>query len=158
MSNQNQISVTIPEEVVESVKQHFIEVALLLAPYIINLTPEAILQLPKMGDKSYVFVTKGLEYMKLSGTPMPTYVDVPELEKDVIAFDTLRQIRQVLAPTIDQIDDTMVLAGSEAYVAVLAFYSYIKGAAKANVPGAKTIYDDLSTRFPGRSPKKEPNA
>jgi hypothetical protein len=57
-------------------------------------------------------------------------------------------------PTIDQLDDTMVLTGSEAYLAVLAFYNYIKGAAKANVTGVQTIYDDLNARFPGRAAKK----
>jgi hypothetical protein len=52
------------------------------------------------------------------------------------------------------IDDTMLLSGSEAYIAVLAFYNYLKGAAKMGVPGAKTIFEDLSTRFPGRTVKK----
>jgi hypothetical protein len=49
----------------------------------------------------------------------------------------------------------MLLCGSEAYVPVLAFYSYLKGAAKMNVPGAKTILEDLSDRFPSRPTKKE---
>jgi len=53
------------------------------------------------------------------------------------------------------LDDTMLLCGSEAYIAVLAFYTYLQGAAKVNVPGAKTIYEDLSTRFPRRHTKKE---
>ncbi len=38
---------------------------------------------------------------------------------------------------------------------LMAFYNYLKGAAKMGVPGAKTIYEDLSTRFPGRTVKKE---
>jgi len=41
-------------------------------------------------------------------------------------------------------------AGSEAYTASLIFYNAVKGAAKAGVPGMKTIYDDLQSRFPGR--------
>ena len=60
-------------------------------------------------------------------------------------------------PTIDRLDDTMTLSGSEAYGAVLTFYNYIKGAAKSNVPGAQTIFDDLSTRFPGRKVKAVTN-
>ena len=47
-------------------------------------------------------------------------------------------------------EDSMTQAGSEAYVAALAFYQSVKGAAKAKVPGADAIYNDLNSRFPGR--------
>lgn len=46
------------------------------------------------------------------------------------------------------LDDTMMLAGSEAYVAALAFYNAVKGVGRANVPGAALIYEDLRGRFP----------
>lgn len=127
----------------------------ILAPHLISLTPDERVQLPKMGDKSIPFVTKGLEYLKVSGTPVPPYVNPVELEVDINAFETLRQIRQVAQPIVDMLDDTMLLCGSEAYVSVLAFYNYLKGAAKMNVPGAKSILEDLSTRFPSRPAKKE---
>ena len=92
--------------------------------------------------------------MRIEGTPVPPYLNPEELEIDFKAFETLRQIRQVVTPTVEMLDDTMLLCGSEAYIAVLAFYNYLKGASKMNVPGAKTIYDDLSSRFPGRPVKK----
>jgi hypothetical protein len=154
MSNENRISLVIPDEVVAGAKQHFTEAAQMLAPYLINLSPEETKALPKMGDKSYSFVTKGLEYLKIPETPIPPYSNVDELNIDLKGYDTIRQILQTIMPTIDKLEDTMALSGSEAYVAVLAFYNYIKGAAKAGVPGAQTILDDLSARFPGRPPKK----
>ena len=154
MSNGNQISLSIPPEKVEEARQHFAQAHAILAPYLVNLTPEESKELPKMGDKSYAFVTKALEYLKVPGTPMPPYTNVPELETDLNGYETIRQILQIAMPTIDLLQDTMLLSGSEAYVAALAYYSYIKGAAKAGVPGAQTILDDLSARFQGRSPKK----
>jgi len=45
------------------------------------------------------------------------------------------------------LDDTITVAGSEAYIAALAFYKSVKVAATMNVPGAQEIYDDLSKRF-----------
>lgn len=69
------------------------------------------------------------------------------LEIDLKGYDTIRQILQAVVPTIDMLQDTMALSGSEAYVAHLAYYNYIKERAKAGVPGAQTIYDDLSARF-----------
>jgi len=158
MSDSNRISLIIPPEVAEPAKQLYAQANQMLAPYLINLTPDEKKQYPKMGEKSIPFVTKGLEYLKVPGTPAPPYLEVPELEIDVNAHEALRQIMQIVQPTMDMLDDTMFLCGSEAYIAVLAFYTYPKGAAKMNVPGAKTIYDDLSTRFPRRPIKKEKKA
>lgn len=155
MSNSNQISITIPPEVVEQVKQLYSQANLILAPYLINLTNDQKAVLPKMGEKSIPFVTKAAEYLDIPATPAPPYIDPAELRIDLTAYEILRKIRQVVAPTLEMLDDTMLLCGSEAYVAVLAFYNYLKGASKMNVPGAKTIFDDLSTRFPGRTVVKK---
>ena len=153
MSNENRVSLAIPAETITEIKEHFSSAAALLAPYLINLTPDEKKMLPKLGDKGYSFVNKGNEYLQLSTTPMPPYLNAGEVAVDLKGYDTLRQLLQVITPTIDQLDDTMTLSGSEAFGGVLAFYNYIKGAAKAGVPGAQTIYDDLSTRFPGRKAK-----
>jgi len=154
MSNSNQISLAIPPEKVEEAKQFYAQGNAILIPYLLNLTPDESKALPKMGDKSYAFVTKALEYLKVPGTPMPPYTNVEEMEVDLKGYDTIRQILQSVMPAIDMLQDTMALSGSEAYVAALAYYNYIKGAAKAGVPGAQTIFDDLSARFPGRPIKK----
>jgi len=155
MSDTNRYSSVIPPEVAEQAKDFFRQGAEVLAPFLINLTPDERIQLPKMGDKSVPFVTKGAEYLRIPSTPAPPYLNPEDLVVDINAFETIRQIRQIVQPIADMLDDTMLLCGSEAYVAVLAFYTYLKGAAKMNVPGAKTIYDDLSTRFPTRPTKKE---
>jgi len=155
MSNSNQVSLSIPPETVEQAKQYYAQGNAILVPYLLNLTPDESKALPKMGDKSYAFVTKALEYLKISGTPMPPYTNVEEMEVDLKGYDTIRQILQSVMPTVDLLQDTMLLSGSEAYMAALAYYNYLKGAAKAGVPGAQTILDDLSARFPGRPTKKD---
>jgi hypothetical protein len=35
------------------------------------------------------------------------------------------------------------------YQAALVFYKSVKMAAEQNVPGAKTVYEELKARFPG---------
>jgi hypothetical protein len=45
--------------------------------------------------------------------------------------------------------DTEMTAGSEAYQAALVFYKSVKMAAAQDVPGAKAVYAELKTRFPG---------
>ena len=66
----------------------------------------------------------------------------------------LRNLSQMLAPISDALDDSLMLSGSEAYQGALVFYSNVKSAAKVHVPKAQTVYDDLSTRFPGAPAKK----
>jgi hypothetical protein len=48
----------------------------------------------------------------------------------------------------DTLDDTRLLAGSEACDAARAFYKYVKVAAAENLPGAKAVYAALRERFP----------
>jgi hypothetical protein len=47
------------------------------------------------------------------------------------------------------VDDTEMLTGSEAYQAALVFYKAVKMAAAQDVPGAKAVYEEFKTRFPG---------
>jgi hypothetical protein len=47
----------------------------------------------------------------------------------------------------DNLRDTQMLAGSDAYTAALAYYNSVKQAAKMNVPNAKTIQEELGKRF-----------
>jgi hypothetical protein len=154
MSNSNLVSLAIPAADLEEAKQLYAQAGALLVPHLLNLTPEESRELPKMGDKSYAFVTKALEYLKVPGSPVPPYTNVAEMEVDLKGYDTIRQILQSIMPTVDLLQDTMLVSGSEAYTAALTYYNYIKGAAKAGVPGAQTIYDDLSARFPGRPSSK----
>jgi hypothetical protein len=106
--------------------------------------------LPKMGDKTLAFVTKALDYAKQNPTLAPAFLNVPEFEKDVTAVTSLNNVLRPLQQLTEKLDDTTLQAGSEAYAAALIFYTSVKSAAKAGVPGTKNIYDDLQARFPGR--------
>ena len=153
MSDENRISVTIPENILSEAMGYFMSGAQILTPYLINLTTEQRKELSKLGDKSTAFVTKGIDYLNMSPSTNPSYVDAAELVNDFKLYQDLKRLLQVIMPTIDMIDDTMTLAGSDTLLAVLAYYNYIKGAAKMNVLGTKTIYDDMAERYPGRPSK-----
>lgn len=47
----------------------------------------------------------------------------------------------------DGLDDTVMEAGGESYIIALSYYNSVKQATKMNVPGAKSIYEDLKKRF-----------
>ena len=151
---ENLIEVNIPEADMSEINKAITTLNEKLLPHLVNLSPGDRLELPKMGDKTVAFVTKSISHMEENPNLIPKYLEVAPVKVDLAAIEMLRKILSALKNLADMADDTMLLSGSEAYVAALAFYNYIKGAARANVPGAEMIYNDLKKRFPGGSRSK----
>jgi hypothetical protein len=137
----------IPAEVLEEASVKLNEVNQLLQPYLISLTVDQRVKMSKMGDKTYSFVVKSLEYAKQTPNLVPSYVDMEGFFIDLQNVNACKQVSIPVANLSSMLDDTMMQAGHEAYESALAFYNAVKIAAKNNVPGAKVIYDDLSQRF-----------
>jgi len=152
---ENRISIAINDEAIANITAAITTIEQNL-PKLINLTVDERKSLPKMGDRTLAFVSKALEYTKQNSQIVPNFMEVAEFEKDVTAVTALSKVLIPLQQLTEKLDDTTMLAGSEAYSAALVFYSAVKGAAKAGVPGMKTVYDDLQVRFPGRG--KTPTA
>lgn len=55
---------------------------------------------------------------------------------------------------MNQLDDTLLVLGSDIYDSCVAYYRNVKLLAQQNVPGAKAVYDDLSDQFATRSVSK----
>jgi len=119
-------------------------------PELINLTAGDRRSLPKMGDRSFSFVNKALEYAVQNPKVIPGFFDVSEFEKDTIGAADLKKILIPLHQLVEKLDDTALLTGSDALCSALVFYNALKGAAKAGQPGMKTVYTDLQNRYPGR--------
>ena len=45
------------------------------------------------------------------------------------------------------LNDTLMVAGPEAYIGALSYYNSVKYGARLNVADAKVIYEDLRKRF-----------
>lgn len=147
MSTGNVISIQIPPEDLQAAEDALKLAASKLAPYLIALTPEERRTIPKMSDGSEPFVLKVMDYATADSKFAPPYMDVPEMKKDLDAVLQLKPLLNLATALQSNLDDTTMLAGSEAYVAALSYYNSVKMAAKMNVPGAKTIYEDLFKRF-----------
>ena len=145
----------VPENVQTEAQSHLDAVLTLLSPYVIPLTAEERHDLPKMGDKTLSFVVKSLDYARHYPALRPSYLDMDEFEADVADAIGLRTIHISAKQLSDNVDDTIMVAGSEAYQAALIFYKAAKAAAEQDIPGAKEIYEDLKNRFPGTKKKNE---
>ena len=150
MSLENKISIPIDQTSFDKISAA-INVIKAEMPYLLNLTVDDRQSLLKMGDKTVSFVNKSLEYAKQNPQAVPAFLDVAEYEKDVLLVNALIKVLYPLQQLLESVDDTTMIAGSEAYAAALVFYNSAKAAAKAGVPGMKTVVDDLSARFPGRN-------
>ena len=147
MALENRVSIEITQEDQQAIEGALDTLKTKLAPYLESLTAQDRKELPKMSDGTVPFVSKAVEYAQDNAAFVPAFVDVGELKKDVAAVNTLTQLLRQVEEIQTLLDDTVVLAGSEAYVAALAFYNSVKLGVRMNIPGAKAIHDDLKQRF-----------
>ena len=150
MSQQNLISINISEQDLTDINNAINVLKLKLLPILKSLKPEERHELAKMGDKSVAFVNKSHEYAITNPELVPLFLDMEEFKKDVKALEQLSSFHSSLQQLVDMLSDSILMAGSDAFKAALMFYESVKTALKSNVSKAKTIYEDLSPRFPGR--------
>ena len=150
MSNQNLVSIEIsPADVVE-INEFILKIKGKLSTGFINLNPDERRAYAKMGDKTLAFVEKALDFGTTYPDLVPAYVDLAELKKDLEAVKVMISILRKLEEITTKLDDTALLAGSEAYTAALSIYAAAKDAARRNVSGAGSAYNEMKMRFPGR--------
>lgn len=146
MSN-NRVSVKLSSTELSKINKAVSDLKAVLKPALISLTPSQRREIPKMSDGTLPFVEKVMDYAKSNHEFCPRYMDVAEMQIDVNAAEKLTEIYRPLLQLIQQLDDSIMLSGSEAYVAALAYYNSVGIGARMNVPGAKAIREDLSKRF-----------
>ncbi|MEI6062099.1 MAG: hypothetical protein WCR72_15460 [Bacteroidota bacterium] len=150
MSQQNNIAMVIPAEVHQNIKDELTKLLADFAPFLISLTADQKKSMPILGDSSIAFVNKALSYSETNPEFAPAFLNIVDMQIDVNAIAQLSPIAKLVQQLCDNITDTLTLSGSEAYIAALIYYNSVKQAAKNGIPGAKTIYEDLQKRFPGR--------
>lgn len=88
-----------------------------------------------------------MEYAQDDGQFLPPFLDPQEMDKDLTAVKSLMPILREIQQLTSNLNDTVTLAGSEAYVSALGYYNSVKYGAKMNAADAKVIYEDLRKRF-----------
>ncbi|QHN65687.1 hypothetical protein [Bergeyella cardium] len=151
----NQISATISDQTLAQIETKISEIRQLLSPYLVNLTPEERTKLPKMSDKSVSFVSKVMEYIKTNPDLIPPMMDKEEMEKDFKLNQSLQPVFKILKQLSENVSETLMLTGHEAYAQALLYYATVKMAAKTGSPDAKTIQEDLGKRFAGQGKTKK---
>lgn len=156
MSQENKISIEFDEAKLASVREKLAALRTDLTDVLVtNLTAEERQNLLVMGSKTIDFVTRAMEYAQQNPALVPPYINLPEAQKDLTLVKTMEPLLLDLRTLTRGLEDTSFIAGSEAYDAALIFYASVKGASRAEVPGAQAVYDDLKRQFPNRGRKKD---
>lgn len=153
MSTQNQLSILIPTVVIDEVMLKLQECKTSLAPYLQGLTTEERKSLFKMGNKTVANVQKTKSYVDTNPEFVPGYMDKTEFLKDEAVVSLLSPISNLALQLATDVDDTVMLAGSEALQAAMLYYGQVKEANSRGIPTARPIYEDLSQRFSKRTRK-----
>ncbi len=147
MINDNLVAVELTAEEVQKSVKKIKELQSTLQGQLVALQPRQRQELPKMSDKTMPFVEKVISYADSRPEFVPFYLSVDEMKVDFQAVNDLKQILREAQQLCTALNDTMILSGSEAYTAALAYYSSVKQAATNNVPHAQAVYEDLRKRF-----------
>lgn len=149
MATQNLVSASIAAATKAQIQTNINAIAAAL-PFLISLTADERKSGLKLGDKTVAFVDKAIGYANTNAALVPTYINLPEIQQDYQLQKDLLDILKSLLPLVQKIEDTEQEAGAEAYNGILGFYNTVLDATSKGSPGARTIYNDLSQRFPGR--------
>jgi len=154
MSQKNEISLNIPSDLKDKISKSIQDLNADLKPILISLTPDQRGTIPKMGDKTLAFVKKTAVYAVSRPQFVPAYLNVEDMKVDIAACEDLLPILAEIETLHSALEDTIMLSGSEAYIAALMYYHSVKTAAKNNIQDAEDIARDLGERFPYYPPKK----
>ena len=155
MSQENKISSEITEAMLTEINESINAINTTMASVLLfNLTASERMGTRSIGDGSLAFVDKALQYADSNPALLPPYLDLPEAKKDFKLARDLYGVLQKVNTLQRAIEDTMMVAGSEAFDAALIFYNSVKGASRVNVPGSQAVSDDLQKQFPGHTKKK----
>lgn len=157
--NENRISLSFTDEEKAKINKAVQDLNSVFASKLIALSNEDKKRLFKISDDAIPFIEKVAQYVVSNPEFVPVFLNAGEFAKDFTAFTDLRGFGRLLTPISSNMEDTAMLAGSEADDFARMYYASVAQAAKMNVPGAQAIYEDLRSRFEaqrGRRPKTPP--
>lgn len=120
-------------------------------PFLVGLSGEERRSLCRLGDKTQGFVNKAVELATQNAKLMPGCLDVDEMRRDLELTEALYPVRLSIAQLQELVEDTYLLAGSEAYAAARLAYNSARANGK-NVGLSGTV-DEMGRRF-SRKPRK----
>ena len=145
----NRINTTATAAQVTAVKTALQTIAANL-PFLVGLTTEERIALPSINVSNKAFTEDAINAGVNNPTLIPSYVSVVNMKNDMLLFTQLDEIIMMTKQLLEKMEDTQLLAGSEAYTSALTLYKLFGSAADAGVGGTDAIVSQLKQRFAGQ--------
>jgi hypothetical protein len=145
-SQENRIDITMTPAQVTAVKTA-LQTMETNMPFLLGLTTEQRVAIPKINVVNKAFVEDAMNEFSNNAAMLPSYLDVTKIKTDYTLYTQLDEIIFLVRRVLEKLEDTQMLAGSEAYISSLVVYRLFEAAAGAGVPGADSIYAQLKERF-----------
>lgn len=151
MSNltNNRLNITATATQITAVKTALQTIATNL-PFLIGLTTEERIALPAIDVNNKAFTEDAISAGVNNANLLPAYLSTASMQTDLSLFTQLDEVITLTKQLLEKLEDTQLLAGSEAYVGALSLYKLFGSAADAGVPGSDSIYAQLKQRFAGQ--------
>ncbi len=93
---------------------------------LVTLTDEELSALPKTRKNTIEFVLESLKLAEMYPELVPRNIDINEVRKDIELIKSIGVILNSLRALVKKLEDSEILAGSEAYLPSLAIYNAVK--------------------------------
>ena len=95
-------------------------------PTLVSLSSEEMSSLPKVSIKNIDFIHEVLDFADTYPDLIPPNIDVQEIRKDLYLIESITKILKPMKKLVKKLEDSALLAGSEAYIPSLAIYNSVK--------------------------------
>jgi len=127
----NKISTSITNNDIEEILSEIIQIDKKLEN-LVTLSEEEKHAIPHMGNETVSFVFNVLEKAERNPELIPEKVDLREIQKDVDLITQINKVYKPLKDLITKLEDSALLASSEAYFPSLAIFNSITNANRKN--------------------------
>ncbi len=109
---------------------------------LVALSDEERQSIPHMGNATVSFVFDVLEKAKRYPELIPEEVDLEEIQKDADLIASINKVYKPLKDLIKKLEDSALVASSEAYFPALAIFNSITNANRKNKMDSRASFDN----------------
>lgn len=147
MAFENLVQLNFTEEELAKVDASLAEIERILKGKTHQLTPQERRQYGSIAEQNKLFVNKAKQLMEQYPEYVPNFLDKAEFDEDYLAREQIGRRLQKLKNLVEQLSDTKVLLDHDNYFNALSFYRNVKYLSRENIPGIKSIYDEMNQFF-----------
>lgn len=147
MAFENLVQLSFTEEELTKVDASLAEIEKILKGKTHQLTPQERRQYGSIAEQNKLFVNKAKQLMEQYPEYVPNFLDKAEFDEDYLAREQIGRRLQKLKNLVEQLSDTKVLLDHDNYFNALSFYRNVKYLSRENIPGIKSIYDEMNQFF-----------